>query len=55
MKGMLGLTYEPKYRIWMIYDLKLCSCGNHVCKSLIVGGTKEKVLHEIQEMMKNDQ
>lgn len=48
---MIGIDYSLKWEMWMIYELDFCRCGNHVCKSILRGDTKEVVLEELKKMM----
>jgi hypothetical protein len=53
MKKMLGIWYNKDYNMFTIFDLNFCDCGNHVCKSLLRGDTKEGILKSLSEAMEN--
>ena len=48
---MIGIDYDKKYKIWMVYDVRFCECHNHLFKTMIRGDTAENIILELQKLM----
>lgn len=49
---MLGIDYNKKNKLWVVFDLNICECGNHVCKTLVRGNPNlDTILEYIKQSL----